>query len=75
MRRRTIWILAKPGETRFFCQPREYSQEWLDIQRKDGYELFEVTITLPERYDSKAEKAYVRRVKEIIDGSQGTSTK
>lgn len=72
MRERTIWILAKPGESRFFAQPREYSHEWLEIQRKNGYEVFEVTVTLPERYDTKAEKL---PVKEVIDGNKGTSSK
>lgn len=65
MRTRTLWILAKPGETRFFAQPREYSKEFLEIQRKDGYEVFEVTVRLPERYDTKAEKVPVTKVKDL----------
>lgn len=75
MRERTLWILAKPGESRFFAQPREYSQEWLEIQRKEGWEVFEVTVKLPERYDTKAEELPVIRIKEIIDGNEGTSSK
>jgi len=50
-----MWVLVKPGEPRFFVQPRPYSEEFIAIQRKNGYKVLCITKTLPAEFDLDAD--------------------
>jgi hypothetical protein len=53
---KTIWILAKPGEDRFFCSPRQYNPQFVEIQRKNGYRLLKLQFRLPNYFEPQSEE-------------------
>jgi len=48
---RIIWIMVKPGETRFYAFTRMPGKEWLDAQRANGYKFFKASVDLPREFD------------------------
>lgn len=47
----TLYLLAKPGDERFFVFTRLPNAAWLKTQRENGFEFLETEVYMPERYD------------------------
>jgi len=48
-----IWILSKPGESRYHVHSKQPSEAWVERRRAEGYELLLCEVELPERYNVK----------------------
>lgn len=50
MRTERIWIMAKPGEERFYTLPRPPTETHLEGLRKEGYQVFVTQVTFPAEF-------------------------
>lgn len=60
--RSIVWVARKPGDERAYTSPREFSPEFAEVLRNDGYAILAVSYALPPEFDP-ADFNVVGRVK------------
>lgn len=61
-----LYLLAKPGDERFFVFTRLPNAAWLKTQRENGFEFLETIVYMPKRYNIDVDDVVANTIPETV---------